>query len=175
MNASGPRIATATPGRSARRRRGVTLIELIIVVLVTGILAAVAAPRFASLSTRYRAESVAKRIAADLNYARRTASLNSRNCTVQFQTSPLSYQMTGVTNPNRPSLSYSVALADLDLDATLPTIDFNSATSVTFVPQGSPLAGSPLAALTTGSVVVQVGSQQFTVSIDPATGKATVP
>ena len=66
------------------RRHGLTMIELIVVVLLIGIITAVAAPRFADAVVRYRADAAAKRVAADLEFARRIAKTSGKSQTVTF-------------------------------------------------------------------------------------------
>ena len=65
--------------RAARRaascsaRGGFSLFELLIAMSVIAIIAAVAVPRYASSVGRYRAESAARRVAADLTLAQAKA------------------------------------------------------------------------------------------------------
>jgi prepilin-type N-terminal cleavage/methylation domain-containing protein len=54
-------------------RPGYTLIELVIVIAIIGTLAAIAVPKFASASTRYRVECGAARLARDLEKMREQA------------------------------------------------------------------------------------------------------
>ena len=56
-----------------RQRAGFSAIELAIAVLVMGILAAAAAPRFTESLSRSRLDAARKRILADLRYAQRHA------------------------------------------------------------------------------------------------------
>lgn len=161
-----PRLGTA-------RRAGVTLIDLVITILVIGILSAVALPRFVDAVDRLRTEAVARRIASDLNYARRMAIQSSRTVTVTFVASPAGYQMAGVVHPDHPSQSYAVGLADLDSTVALKTFQFNGGGSLSFNTYGRPLVG--VAALVTGTVEVSSGNRVFTVVVDPATGESSVP
>ena len=154
------------------RRRGATLIDLTICVLVMGILAAVGAPKFAAVMSRLRSEAVAKRIAADLNYARQAAIRTSRKVSITFRASPAGYDMSGIEDPANPSKAYSVALADIDSSVVLNSFSFNGGTQLSFNNYGCPLVGvSPLAA---GTVVLRSGQNSFTVFVSPATGESTV-
>ncbi|QDU90388.1 hypothetical protein Pla175_37920 [Pirellulimonas nuda] len=161
--------------RRPRHANAFSLIDLVITVLIMGILAAVAGPRFAATSAGLRSEAVARRIAADLNYARRHAILNSRECTITFNLSPPGYAMVGVADPARVGRTYQVALSDLDGGAAVASAAFNSTRSVTYNAYGLPLAGSPAAALASGAVVVAVAGASRTIVVDKDTGEATLP
>lgn len=67
-------------------RAGATLIELTVVLLLLGIVAAVAQPRFSSALSAYRLEAAAERVRGDLEYARTLARVQSRTTTVRFFT-----------------------------------------------------------------------------------------
>lgn len=73
----------ARPER-CRPSRGVTLVELTMVVLIIDILAMVAAPRHIGSLAHFRVEAAARRIAADLEWARQTARTTGVNQTVTF-------------------------------------------------------------------------------------------
>ncbi len=61
---------TVTRHRSRRPlHHGFTMMDLVITMLIIGILAAVAAPKFVDSLHRMRAEAAAKRIMVDLSYA----------------------------------------------------------------------------------------------------------
>lgn len=66
-------------------RTGVTLIEITVVLLLLGIVAAVAQPRFSSALSAYRLDAAAERVRADLEYARTLARVRSRTTTVRFE------------------------------------------------------------------------------------------
>jgi Tfp pilus assembly protein FimT len=159
--------------RRATGRSGATLIDLVITVLVMGILAAVAAPRFASALARLQAEAGARRVAGDLNYARRVAIQTSRQTTVAFRTSPAGYDMTAVDDPAYPGQAYSVDLSAVGAGLALQSAVFNGGATIHYNAYGRPLVGG--AALTTGTVVVSVGGQTRSVIVNVDTGEATVP
>jgi prepilin-type N-terminal cleavage/methylation domain-containing protein len=60
-----------TPSGRATLRRGITLIEMLVVIVLIGILAGITVSRLDS--TRYRADAVARGLMGDLSQAQRTA------------------------------------------------------------------------------------------------------
>ena len=148
------------------RKYGFTLIEVVIVMIVMGIMTAVATPRYRSTIARYRAEAAAKRIASDLNYARAEAIHQGVNQQVTFDTSFDSYSLPGLPHINRPSEVYSVSLAETSYPANITTADFAGNPSVTFDIYGQPDF--------TGSVIVVSGNAQEIVVLDVVTGRASV-
>lgn len=154
-------------------RGGATLVDLIITVLILGILAATAMPRFAEVTARLRTEAVARRVAADLNFARRATMQTSRTVTLTFQSAPAGYSLAGATHPAYPHTPYAVTFADVDSTVQLQSCSFNGGSTLSFNAYGRPLAGAN--ALTAGTVVLRNGSHTFSVVVNPATGEAALP
>ena len=73
-------MATTHPTLETRRRpqRGLTLLEIAIVVAITAIVAAAAAPSFTALIDARRLDSAATRLAADIQLARSEAIVRNR-------------------------------------------------------------------------------------------------
>lgn len=155
-------------------RKGFTFIEVVIVVLVVGIVGALAAPRYSRSLEHFRVEAAARKIAADLERARADARSTGANRTVAFDVALNQYTLVGVKDLNRPHLDCTTRLSKTGYPATLLSAAFNDTSELTYDLHGRAWAGSPLAPLTAGSVVIQAGSRQRTIVIDPTTGKAHV-
>ena len=146
---------------------GVTLVEMVIVLMVLGILTAAAAPKFFDSLARYRAEAAANRIAYDLRLARRHAEATSASQSVVFN-SPAAhqYEMPGMDDPQRGGQTYAVNLAGEPFLAIIVSASFNGDATIIFDGYGMPDSG--------GSVTVQVGTHQKTVTVDANSGKVDV-
>lgn len=66
------------------RLRGLTLIELMVVVVILGIVLAVAIPAFSDLMNKRRVQLIATELSTDLAYARSEAGLRNENTWVWF-------------------------------------------------------------------------------------------
>ena len=152
--------------RGANARRGFTLLELVLVLAIVGVMAAIAAPRFAASSAVHRAESAAWRIKMDLALARRLAKSSSGNQSVGFAVATGQYTLSGVLNGNDASGIYTVRLTERPYEAQIVSADFDSSSTATFNGFGQPLSG--------GSVVVKAGYVTKTVVLDADSGEATI-
>jgi prepilin-type N-terminal cleavage/methylation domain-containing protein len=66
--------------RLARRERhGVTMIEMLLVVVILGILMAIVAPRFGNMRVKYQVEAAGQQLVRDLNRARTEAVKRNAN------------------------------------------------------------------------------------------------
>lgn len=149
-----------------RFRRGFTLVELIVVAVIIGVVGTLAVRVVASSATRYRATGAAQRIAADLERARTRAKTVNSSQTVIFDGAGLSYQISGMANPDSPKTTYTVDLSADPFRATGLTVNFGGLSQVSFDRFGIPSVG--------GGLVVRVGSEQATVAVAAGTGRVTV-
>lgn len=134
-----------------RKARGFTLIEVMVIVTIIGILAAVAAPSLSESMARRRVEGVANELQADLQYAKTQAV--SVNSSVQLITTASGYTV-GTTAT--PALFKTIAL---ETSYTL-----TSGVTVSFEPYRSfPAAAASITVSNSGTIA------QLTVMVD-ATG-----
>ena len=150
-----------------RIRRAFSIIETLMVVFILGVISTIAVPRYSNFVAQNRAESAARRIAADIALARRNARLTSTSQTIQFDASTNSYVVSGMSSLDNPAGFYTVLLTDEPYSASIASIslDDNSGT-ITFDGYGVPSTG--------GSVVITVGVYGRTIQIDAATGRTTI-
>jgi len=147
-----------TSRRGQTRRRAFTLVELVTVVLVMGIIAAVAAPRYATALASYRVQAAAKRVAADLRLARDYAQKVSLPQTVDFDVAADSYAMPTVPDVDRPGNAYAVSLTALNYPVDVTAANFEGFDALQFDIYGRPNRS--------GSVIVRSSSAQRTVQVD---------
>ena len=148
-------------------RPAFTLVELVIVTVILGIVAGIAVPRYANFLAHQHVEAAARRIVVDLSLAQRRARFGSTAQTVTFDVVGDGYTLVGMQDPDHPSQPYTIALSREPYQAAIISADFGGDAQIIFDGWGAPDSG--------GSVVVQVGSHQKTIDVDPDTGQASVP
>ena len=143
-----------------------SLIELMLVVAIMAVFAAMAAPRYTDALHRYRADAAARRVAADLTMAQSKARSLATSRSVVFNVSGKSYQVPNEADLNLSGSAYTVNLGTTPYYVAIGTVSFNGNASVTFNGYGVPDNA--------GSVQVTAGSVVRTISIDSASGIVTV-
>ena len=157
---------TATGERECLGRPGFSLLETVLVVIIIGALAALAAPRYANSISRYRAVAAAQRVAADLAFARDRAMTGGAQRVVVFAPAAGQYEILDMAGLDNPSADYVVKLHAGPYHAELVSADFGGDATVRFDAYGLPDDG--------GQVVVQAGHFQKTIVLNAASGKASV-
>ena len=153
---------------AGRPRRGYTFVDLTLLVIVTGVTAAMALPRYANAAANFRAAQAAQRVAADLALARWAGRSTSTatGSTVTFTVAAATYAVAGVAGPTGPASAYAVSLGSDPYRATIVSASFGGAATVTFDRYGQPSSG--------GTVVVAVGVTQKTITLDATSGLASI-
>lgn len=166
-------VTSRTDGRSGATEsapraaaRGFSLMELVLVILIVAIISAVVVPRFGGSITRHRADTVAQRIAVDLELARRRASTTSAAQRVIFDVEDDSYELDGLGDMDHSTEDYIVSVAEDPYKAVLVFVNFGGDEEIIFDGFGTPDSG--------GSVIVQVGNEIRTVTVDANTGETSV-
>lgn len=153
-----------------RNPHGFTLIELVLVILIAGVMAALAVPRFANSMSSYQAQMAARRLAVDLEMARSLARARSADITVRFTTATHRYELVGLTLPDNPSKPYVVVLNNDPYKSQITALSLpgaSPASSLVFDGYGKPkLTGN-------GSVTVRSGGKTHTLTIDAGSGRVT--
>lgn len=129
------------------RRRGVTLVELMVVLTVVAVGATLAAPNMAQVLANYRVRAAAEAILDGLNFAR-TEALR-RNSAVSFTLTPGG---SGWTVQQVSSGTALLTRSDNDSPGTT-VASSNSTLAVTFLPNGLMQSGTQLSQVTVSSPV----------------------
>lgn len=151
----------------SRSRRGWTMLDMTVTVLIIGVLSAIVTPRFINAVDRNRVQAAADRIQADLTWARQEAMARSSTTTVQFVSNSTRYEIPRLADPNHGDQSYVVDLSAYPYSVSRVTASFGNGAVVQFDRFGQPDTG--------GAVTVQAGSYQQTVTLIPVRGVATIP
>ncbi|MGH7243447.1 MAG: pilus assembly FimT family protein [Phycisphaerales bacterium] len=157
-----------SPPISAARmqRRAFTLLELIVVLSILTIMASVAAPKYASAVARYRLDSAATRITADIEQTRAMARASGSTQILSFVPSSSSYSIVGYRVGTSRSSDYTVKLNQPPYSVTLESASFAGSKDLQFGGFGLPADG--------GVIVVRSGSNTRTITIDSASGAAVI-
>jgi prepilin-type N-terminal cleavage/methylation domain-containing protein len=145
---------------------GFGLFELVVVLAIIGLVAAIAVPRFGASVARFRAESAARRIVADLAMARATARQTSQGTTILFDLAADCVRIPSAKPMDHGAGQYEDHLGDTPYNADLVSTSFGGGNQVTFDGYGIPNAE--------GTIVVGAGDVQKTIFLSQCTGLATI-
>lgn len=151
------RVAHRESGE-VNRRGAFSMVELVLIITVVSIMAAIAAPRYADFMAQQRLTAAGNRIRADLGLAQRQARFTSASLTVSFNVASDSYGMAGVPDPDHPQQNYVVQMDESPYEVTIVSANFGGDAKVIFDGYGVPDSS--------GSVVIQIGVRQRTITLD---------
>ena len=145
-----------------------TLIELVIVMVIVGIVGAIALPRYAQAISHYRLSSALNRIVADIAAARALAMATSQKQTITFNTNTKTYTITGLASLDNKSPSYTVDLKVEPYKSDLSFVSFGFfQQTLSFDAYGTPDNA--------GSISLVSGGVTKWVMVEGNTGKAWLP
>ena len=159
--------AGSFPRRQGRHQdQAFTLVELLLVLVVMGVMAGIAVPRYANSLARQRVGAAAKRVVTDLTLARQHARLAGVTQSVLFTVTNDLYTLVEMPDPDHAGKEYSVALSREPYRSKVVAADFGEDAEVAFDLYGRPDSG--------GNVSLCAGDFCKIVAVDAETGKARV-
>ena len=172
-------------GQLARHRRGFTLIEILVVVIILGIAAAVIVPHIGSRSD-LKATSAARLMMADLIYVQnRSISLQKMHY-VQFDPATASYKVLDQMTPSQVIITHPVEQSPFVVaigpsgppplrDVKIDSVSFDGQMVLAFDEMGTPYAYNPttnvLTAMTSGTIALKCKEMLLNIIIEPFTGE----
>jgi general secretion pathway protein H len=148
------------PVQSKKLSRGFTMIELVAVILVIGLVAALAPPMFVSGVTAAEHRAATRQVAQVLRYARTEAVAKRVDVGVDFDLEARTYQLPGAKKKSKIPDGI-----ELLLTTTVAETKDEKNASVRFYPDG----GS-----TGGRVTLKYKAREFRVDIDWLTGRIAI-
>jgi len=153
------------PRTCRRGRQGFSLLELVMVVAIMSIVAAIAAPRYARAAARYRIDVAANRIIHDFALASQQARNAGASRTVAFNVAASQYTISNLAGLDRAAQSYRVDLLAEPYCSRVDLADFGGDAAAVFNGYGQADSG--------GQVVLKSGVFTRTITLDANSGKAT--
>ena len=185
----------STPHHPSLRRRGYTLIELLITIAVMGLAAAIVVPQFSGTDSM-RVQAAVRNIIADITFAQADALAHQEYRRVHFYDDGSGYAIVRVTNadyaaawdddtadyifdPLATGASAGQYIVDLTADdrfegVVITDVDIdNGGADIVFDPMGGSIMSGDVPGVG-GSIDLEAGDNSYTISIAPFTAYLTV-
>lgn len=147
-----------------RMRRGVTLVELVMVLTIMACMAGVAYPRFNNAMRRHRLDAAARQVTEDLRLARSQAIRDKTDRTVTFSLADRSYTLDQQKGNRLAGEAYRVTIRGGDSNRVrLKSASFGGNPQLTFNRLGIPTAG--------GEIVLTDDVEEVVLTVSAATGR----
>ena len=154
------------------RRIGLSLVELTLVLMIFGAIAAIGVPRLSAAHRVAILRNGAHRLASDLRFARQTAISKGHDVTVTFNTVRHTYSSNDCSDPRRRTQTMSIDLSE-ELDQQILLNPKGQLTnSITFDLEGVPYVG--VTPITSAWILIGDSKSRFRVLIESQTGFVSV-
>jgi prepilin-type N-terminal cleavage/methylation domain-containing protein len=153
------------PRSNARLAFGFTIMELMVVLLIMSIIAAVATPSFYASLQHHEIETAARRLVLDLQQARHSARVKSRSQSLTFNNATTYSLSTGIASLKGGSQTYIVDLSQPPYELDGVTLHLGGATEITFDGYGNATVG--------GTIDLTLGDETRVVTINNSNGQIT--
>ena len=148
-------------------QRGFSLVELVMIMTIIAVTAAIAMPRYANALNRYGADVAARRVAADIALAQELARSSSSSRTITFDLAASRYTVSGMSSLSNQAAPYTIDLTAQPYQARMVSLNLASdALAISFNGYGAPDRG--------GSLQVARGGITRTITVDGSTGAVAI-
>ena len=114
-------------GKSMNSQKGFTMIEGVIVIIVIGIVAAIAVPQFQKMAKNGNLKAAAKDLMGDFSYMRERAISENTSLSIVFDTEQNRYTVPGLANPKTPTyFSNDINITGVNLTNGGATLTFQT-------------------------------------------------
>lgn len=151
--------------QSRVRGRGFSLIEMVLVMAIFAIVAAIAMPKYASAGFRYRIDATARQIMLDLDYARTKARTSSTSQEIVFSVVADNYVITGLLDASTGK-TYSVDVSDDPFLTKIVSVNLGGDSRLVYDGYGHPDSG--------GDIVLRSGDNIRTIRLDAGADKISL-
>jgi len=149
-----------------RSHGGFSLLELVLVLGIIAIMAAIALPRFGLATARYQADLAARRVVKDIELAQTRAWAQGAEQRMRIRQGVDEIVVFDAAGLDPQTSEYCTEIWDSPYQADIAQSEFGGNNDLIFDGWGLPDSG--------GYAVLWVGSEKRTVNVDPNTGKASI-
>lgn len=154
------------PAPRRRRDAGFSLVELTLTAAIIGLVAALAAPRYAASLQHAKLQAAARRVVADLQHARQTAQATSDEVSLQFDTSRHQISSEDLARLNAPGRDYLTDLAAEPFGVRIASANFAGEDECEFDGFGTPASD--------GTITLELGGSTVVITLSAETGQAVI-
>ena len=149
-----------------RPHQGFSLLELVLVLGIIAIFAAIAMPRYGAATSRYRADLAARRVVQDIALAQTRARAQGAAQSIRIRQDADEIVIFSAVGLDPQTSEYTTKIWDSPYGADIIQSEFDGNNYLIFDGWGMPDSG--------GYAILWVGSEKRTINVDPNTGKATI-